>query len=277
MVQASRAGRGPESRDTSLRLADRVAIVTGSSRGIGRTIAERFAQDGARVVTNSRHALEAQAVAEAIRGRGGEAIAVGCDVARASDVETLAAATLNAYGQIDILVNNAGIQLIRPSEDLTEAEWSAVLATNLTGPFLCCRTVGRYMLERGRGAILNISSVASRKGFPMRAPYGVSKAGLEQLTRTLASEWAARGVRVNALAPGYVETDMIRQRLEAGLLDRTCLLSRIPAGELGRPEDVAAAATFLVSDEACYVNGATLDVDGGWSAFGHSVSAGITR
>jgi NAD(P)-dependent dehydrogenase (short-subunit alcohol dehydrogenase family) len=167
--------------------------------------------------------------------------------------------------RVDVLVNNAGVQLNRAALELSDDDWTRVLSIDLDGAFTCSREAGRYMVRQGRGAIVNISSIAERFGMPRRLPYGVSKAGIAALTRGLAAEWAPDGVRVNAIAPGYIETELVRHALAAGHIDALEILAKIPLGRMGRPSDVAEAALFLASDRSAYVTGHTLFVDGGYA------------
>jgi NAD(P)-dependent dehydrogenase (short-subunit alcohol dehydrogenase family) len=170
---------------------------------------------------------------------------------------------------VDVLVNNAGRTLVAASESVPEDDWRRTLDLNLTACFVLSQEIGRSMLARGRGSIINISSVTGAVAFPRRVAYCVSKAGLDMLTRVLAVEWAARGVRVNAIAPGYVATEMVRELSAGGVLDEAALARRTPLGRLATPEEVAEAAVFLASDAASYVTGTVLRVDGGWTAYGY--------
>jgi NAD(P)-dependent dehydrogenase (short-subunit alcohol dehydrogenase family) len=252
------------------RLAGRVAIVTGASRGLGRAIAVGYAREGARLVALSRHGSELTPVVEEIATLGGEALALEADVSRPDQVEAMVEATLERFGQIDILVNNAGIHVgVVPSEALALEDWQRVLDVNLTGAFLCSRAVGRAMLARGSGAQINVCSLTSTVVFPQRLAYSVSKAGLLMLTKNLAVEWASRGVRVNALAPGVHKTDIFRRLVERGVLDERRVAARVPMGRVGVPDDVVGPAIFLASDEARYVTGEVLAVDGGWLSYGY--------
>ena len=250
-----------------MRLAGRVAAVTGSTRGIGRAIAAAFAAEGAHVVVNSRTEAAARAAAAEL---GGSAIGVGADVSTPDGAQTLVDTTVAHFGRLDVAVANAGVNIVRPAVDLTPEEWRAVLATNLDGVFYTAQRAGRRMIAQGSGCVLAIASVTSFNAFPQRAPYAASKAAVAMLTKVLAAEWAAAGVRVNAIAPGYVRTDMIEELRKAGRLDMEAIARRTPMGRLAEPEEVARLAVFLASDEASYVTGETVLVDGGWAAYGYT-------
>ena len=252
-----------------MRLKGQVAIVTGSSRGIGRAIAQAFAQERVRVVVTSRSEKECQAVAAEIGAKVGEAAVIPADLTQAEDRERLVRQTLEIFGRVDILVNNAGRNVVTPSEKLSEADWRGVLELALNACFFLSQLVAPSMLARKQGIIINISSIAGSVGLPHRAAYSAAKAGLNMLSKVLAIEWADRGVRVNALAPGYVETDLILDLIARGAVDRVRLEGRIPVHRLATPEEVAEAAVFLASDAARYITGTVLTVDGGWTAYGY--------
>ena len=249
------------------RLAGRVAVVTGSTRGIGRAIAVELAREGATVVVNSR---DEHAAAELAAELGNGATAVGADVATADGCEQLVASALEAHERLDILVCNAGASVMAPAEELALADWERLLALNLTGPFLLCQRAFAALRESGRGAIVTIASVAAFTTPPRRVGYVAAKAGLVALTKVLAAEWAP-AIRVNAVVPGYIETDLVADLLERGAVDRDALEARTPYGRLGRPDEVARAVAYLASDDAAYVNGATLPVDGGWLVYGQNL------
>lgn len=267
------------------RLADKTAIVTGSSSGIGKAIAKRFAAEGANVVTNSRSASRAQLTADEITADGGTAVAVEADVSKESDIDRLLTDATDAFGTVDVLVNNAGTESIVPAMEVTREEWQSELDVNLTGTFFCAQAVARHMIEEGDGGqIINVSSILGTRPLQGRTAYCVSKAGINSLTRTLAIELADEGVSVNAIAPGYIggtelvsdENIRVPEEYEAEdgeewpvyvLDDPEAIDDRIPAGRKGAPEEIAASATFLAEGDH-YVNGEILHADGGVQAFG---------
>ena len=240
-------------------LADRVAIVTGASRGIGRAAARRLAAAGAAVVAAAR-GDHADAVAEEIRGAGGRSVAVSADVTDPRRVEAMVRTALDEYGRVDVLVNNAGIARDQLALRMSAADWDAVVATNLTAAFSCARAVLRPMIRQRGGRIINVGSVVGRMGNPGQANYAASKAGLEGFSRALAREVASRGITVNVVAPGMIDTDMTAKLSEPA---QAAMLAQIPMGRLGTTEDVAGAIGFLASDEAAYVTGHVLAVNGG--------------
>lgn len=235
----------------------RVAVVTGGAAGIGWEIGQRLAADGYRVVAVDR----VPALTEGDNPAG--ILWRELDVTDHVSVDRVFGEIEAEIGPIEVLVNNAGIQRHRGIEDLSWEEWSAVVDVNLHGVFACLQAAGRRMLLRGRGRIVNISSVSAR-GSAGRAPYSTTKAAVIGLTSTAGAEWAARGVRVNAVAPGYVDTGVFRQGVEAGTLSLETILSRIPAKRLADAAEIGSAVSFLVSDQASYMNGQTIYVDGGF-------------
>ena len=247
-----------------MRLKDKVALVTGGGTGIGRAIALAFGLEGAVVTVTGRREPPLRAVADAIAAAGGRARAVAGDVTRAADLERLVRVVLDTFGRLDVLVNNAGAIVGRaPDGETSDEAWSRTLEANLTSVFLCSKTA-LPSLVRSRGVIVNIASVAGLKGTPSLAAYGVAKAGVVNLTKSMALDYAHDGVRVNAVCPAYVQTDLNREYLESLKPSGAyaALVARHPLG-LGRPEDVAWAAVYLASDEARWVTGVALPVDGG--------------
>ncbi|HHX64083.1 MAG TPA: 3-oxoacyl-[acyl-carrier-protein] reductase [Chloroflexi bacterium] len=242
-------------------LTNKVAVVTGGSRGIGRAIALELARRGCRVVVNYQSNADAAAgVVAEIEGAGGQALAVQADVSRGEEARRLVDAAIEAYGTIDIFVNNAGITrdtlLMRMSED----DWDAVLDTNLKGAFHCAKAVQRTFLRKRSGRLIQIGSVVGLMGNAGQANYAAAKAGLVGLTKALARELGSRGITVNLVAPGFIDTDMTA-RLPQELVEK--MKEQIPLARLGQAEDVAAAVAFLASDEAGYITGQVLCVDGG--------------
>ncbi len=249
-------------------LAGKIAVITGSTRGIGRAIAQALTAAGAQVVVTGRQLVSAQQAATELNTELGTTRATGfaLDVSQSLSVTALTESVVGTFGRVDILVNNAGISpMYTRALRITEADFDAVVATNLKGTFLCCQAFGQLLCAQGSGCVVNLSSVAARAGSPRLAAYSATKAGVEALTRTLALEWAEAGVRVNAVAPAFIETD-----LNVGLREipklREAALARTPLQRFGQPHEVAEAVVFLCSDAASYLTGTVLDVDGGWLA-----------
>lgn len=245
-------------------LAGQVALVTGAARGIGRAVALALGQEGAAVAVNyARSADAAEAVAAEIRALGGDAVALQADVSLPEECRRLVEEVVGRWGRLDILVNNAGITRDTLLVRMRDEDWLQVLSTNLGGVFHCTREAARVMLRQRSGRIINVASVAAFAGNPGQANYAAAKAGVIGFTRVVARELGSRGITVNAVAPGYVETDMTRP-----LPDRLKeeVMARIPVGRFGQPEDVAAAVLFLASPSAGYITGQTLVVDGGLTA-----------
>lgn len=251
-----------------MKLAGRVAVVTGSSMGIGEGIAAAFLREGARVVVNSRDQKRAGEAAVRLGRGGGETLALAADVSTRAGVERLVEGAVSRWGRLDIMVNNAGTSMIAPSVELGEADWRRTIDLNLTGAFLGCQAAARVMLPRRSGAIINIGSILGELGLPKRAAYCASKHGLIGLTKVLGVEWGRQGVRVNCINPGYIKTPMDVQDQSVGDYTDTDITRRTPAGRFGSVEDVARVAAWLASDDAAYVTGASVDVDGGWVAYG---------
>ena len=239
-------------------LFDRVAIVTGGARGIGREIALKLAEVGAKVVVSD--IVEAEPVVEEIRAMKREGLAVNADISSSADVARLVDTVITEYGQVDILVNNAGITRDQLLMRMSEEDWDKVLSVNLKSVFLCTRAVLRHMMKQRRGRIVSISSIVGITGNPGQANYAAAKAGIIGFTKTIAKEVGSRGITVNAIAPGFIDTKMTQQLAEN---QRQELMKRIPLGSFGTPRDVAEAVAFLASDEARYITGQVLGVDGG--------------
>lgn len=255
--------------DMSERLKDKVAIVTGSSRGIGKTIALEFAKEGALVVTNSRKLERAAATAKEIKAMGKQALAVEADLTKTSDVDTLINKTIKVFGRIDILVNNAGIAMIAPTEDLSEKDWDNAIDIDLKATFLCSQKAAkRSMIPQKSGVIINISSILGKVGLPMRAAYCASKAGVIALTQVMGCEWAKYGIRVVSTGPGYVLTKLVQQSIDTGTFDADTIINRTPMERFATPEEIANTAVFLASEDASYITGEVIFVDGGMTATG---------
>ncbi len=249
----------------SFALDGRVALVTGASRGIGRDLARALAHAGASVAAAARSLDDLDSLVAEIDTAAGIAHAVELDVRDLASIEAAVGATVERFGRIDVLVNNAGVGTNHDALEATEDEWDAVLDVNLKGLFFCCQAAGRRMRARGFGRIVNISSQAGQVGIRRHAAYCASKGGVEQLTRVLALEWAPHGITVNAVAPTFIHTPGTAERLDDPAF-LSGVLSQIPLGRVGSPMDVAGAVIFLASPAADLVTGATLSVDGGWTA-----------
>ncbi|MFO7170270.1 MAG: glucose 1-dehydrogenase [Chloroflexota bacterium] len=250
------------------RLAGRVALITGAGRGIGRGIALGYAREGANLVLVSRTASELEEVAAEARAAGVEALVAAADVRDEAAVQGAVQAAREQFGRIDVLVNAAGIPMVSPTAELPLESWRRAIDVNLTGTFLFCQAAGRIMIEQGRGAIINIGSIHSFQGIPQRAAYAASKGGVLQFTRSLAVEWAPLGVRVNMIAPGWIRTPLQDDLVAQGKLDRAPIIARTPARRMGEVSDIVGPAIFLASDEAAFIVGEMLVVDGGWGVYG---------
>lgn len=242
------------------RFEGKVAVVTGGARGIGRALTEAFAREGAKVVISGRDEAALEEARGAVTASGAEAIAVRADVSQEADADALCDRALEAFGRADILVNNAGVTRDGLLLRMKDADWEQVLGTNLTGAFHCIRAFAKPMMKQRWGRIVNVSSVVGLTGNAGQANYAASKAGLLGLTKAVAKELASRHITVNAVAPGFIETAMTEALTEKV---REGLMAQIPMGRLGKPGDVASAVAFLCSEDAAYVTGQVLTVDGG--------------
>ncbi len=249
-------------------LKDRVAIVTGGNGGIGLGMARGLAMAGARIVVAARNQEKSRGAVAELRRLGPEAIAVAVDVTDEAAVAALARQTMERCGRIDILVNNAGTNIRKPAHELALAEWQRVLDTNLTSAFLCARAVYPVMKAAGGGKVINIGSMMSVFGASFAPAYGASKGGIVQLTKSLATAWARDNIQVNAVLPGWIDTDLTRRARQevAGLNE--AVLRRTPAGRWGVIDDLAGVAVFLASAASEFVTGAAIPVDGGYSIQG---------
>lgn len=272
VVAAPHGGENRSMQDTLFSVTDQVVLVSGGSRGIGRALAAGFAARGARVIITGRDAATLQPAAAAINDAVSHATpprhAVGfevCDVAEAPAVARTVAAVVEREGRIDTLLNVAGVNIRQPAERFTEEQFDYVLDINLRGAFWMAQAVGRTMLDRGRGCIINVDSLNTQGPLKNVTPYAMSKCGLQGMTRALALEWGPRGVRVNGLAPGFILTDLTQQ-LWSDPTMRAWGETNTPLGRLGRPDDLVGTAVFLASPAAAFLTGQTIYVDGGFIA-----------
>jgi len=249
-------------------MEDRVILVTGGASGIGAETSMRLALAGARIVIADLNADRAQAKAAGIVAGGGQAIVVPCDITNPEQCEGAAQAAVDQFGQLDGLVNCAGISRPHDSISLPPADWAAMVDVQLNGAFYMAQASAKRMWAKG-GAIVFITSTNAEAAFPRRAAYCSAKAGVAMLTKVLAVEWAEKRIRVNAIGPAYVATEMTQRNIASGNLNEAQIKARIPLGRLAQPGDVADAVSFLLSDQASFITGHSLYVDGGWLAYGY--------
>jgi len=247
-------------------LRERIALVTGGAGGLGRAFAEGLAAHGAIVAVADIDEKSASEVVAAINQRDQRAMALGIDVTDALSVQATVDKLCKEFGRIDILLNSHGTTKRMPAEEFPEAEWSRIIAVNLTGVFLCCQIVGRVMLRQKKGSIINLASIGGLVALPMSVAYCASKGGVVQLTRTLGVEWGPLGVRVNAIAPCSVNTPLVQRVLETEPEYRHRVVEKIPLGHIAEPADMVGAALFLASDASAMVTATILSVDGGYVA-----------
>jgi NAD(P)-dependent dehydrogenase (short-subunit alcohol dehydrogenase family) len=259
-----------------MKVLERVAVITGAAQGIGRRAAEVLGERGYRLALIDLR--EPVATVESIQARGVEVLSHTGDITRDEIIAEFASQVFARYGRVDVLVNNAGISLICPAEETSVADYRRVMEVNLVAPFLLARTFGKKMLGAGRGAIVNVASVAGLVAVSDRAAYNASKHGLIGLTRTLAAEWGGRGVRVNAVCPGWVKTEMDAADQAGGSYSDADITGRIPMARFATPDDVARAIAFLADEnESSFINGHCLSVDGGWAADGSWESVRLSK
>jgi len=250
-------------------LPGKVTVITGAGRGLGKALALRFAREGSSVVLAGRSYDLLEKVCDEIRASGGEGFPVRMDVRDPHSVAQAVEEAASRFGRIDVLINNSGISMVSPSESLSYEDWKNAIDTNLSGVFFCSRAVAAHMIDQGiSGCIINISSTFGKTPVPRRAAYCASKAAVDMLTKVLAAEWAEKKIRVNAIAPGYLKTEFIQQLEEQGKLDTRSLKKRIPQGRIGSAEEITGMAVFMAGDEATYMTGSVVYIDGGWTAYG---------
>jgi NAD(P)-dependent dehydrogenase (short-subunit alcohol dehydrogenase family) len=251
-----------------MRLENQRAMITGAADGLGRAIARAFAMEGASVVIFDIDEAKAQALAEELTAAGRRAVAVCGSVTEVVDIERAFDRADEMFGGIDILVNNAGVSGVMPSLEVTDEFWRRVIEIDLTGVFMCSRAAGRRMVAQASGVVVNIASIFGELAAPERLAYCVAKAGVCMLTKVLATEWGSHGVRINAVAPGYVHTALVDDLAAKGRLNLAAVRKRAPLGRMGEPDEIAELCVFLASPQAAFITGQIYRIDGGWSAYG---------
>ncbi len=247
------------------KLDGKVAIVTGGGKGLGKAVALGLAEAGADVVVAGRTQSTLDAVAEEIKGKGRNSLAIAADMLDKASIENLAAKTMEAFGKIDILVNNAGQGKNGPFLMTSEEQWDQILNVNLKGYFLCTQIIGQYMFKAKRGRVINISSAMGNYPLPFLVPYAASKGGINAMTKCLAQEWATRGITVNAVAPSYFATDMNQGAMKDEAITQL-IMSKTPVNRWGQAEELVGLVVYLASDASSFMTGAIIPLDGGWSA-----------
>lgn len=251
-----------------MQLKDKTAIITGSGQGLGMAMAWGMAQEGAKIIITDINSKKGKAIAEELKKSGYFAEFIYCDVQKKKDVEFLISETIRIFNRIDILVNNAGLAKIGPIDAMSEEDWDICMGVDVKGVFLCTQEAVKEMKKQNNGCIINISSIHGLAGMPERGPFSVAKAGIINLTATLAAELGRWNIRVNCIAPGFTRTKGFDEQVAKGTVNPKELESRLPLGRLGQPEEIADAAIFLASDKSRYITGVTIPVDGGWLADG---------
>jgi len=251
-----------------MKFQDKVVLVTGGAQGIGKAIVERFTEEGAKVVIADIQEEKGKETAERIGANGHEVVAIKTDITHMNEVERMIEFTMEKFGRLDILVNNAGVQIRCPSVEFPENDWDKLMNINLKAVFFVSQAAAKVMIKQGGGNIVNISSMAVCKPLPERAPYTISKAGVKALTEVLAAEWAKYGIRVNCVLPGWIHTQMVEDGFKAGVISKERIHSVTPMRRLASTREIANGVLFLASDEASFVTGHPLHIDGGWTVSG---------